>query len=434
VAKKKKDEKPKEYTRRQLSHFKQQQRRQRITLIAGVSVIAAVILIIAAGWFMAEYYPLHRTMLEINGVKFNVAYYIDIIKLGRINQPDSDVQTLASDAMQVMMQGEIIRQGAEKLGVTVSQDEIDSYLKALGLPANKSNRGYFGNQLLINKLQDSYFGSKVPTQAKQINAQFMMLESDQQAREIRGQLVSGGNFTALAGEYALNYYSKNVNSGDFGWHIREVLKTQLGTEIPLDYAFSAQAGSLSQPLSDNASFKHLGYWLINVADRPEEFKVNVKALFVSDNETAKDIRTRLESGRASLTDMADQYTQYSISKELHGDLGVIDESENTTFTQAFNDYTFNPKTPVGVWSQPILDTELETAGGSWLVKMIGVEEDKQVSDEDRNALISQAFNDWFSGLASDPELQENGNLLDDNTYLWVIDRVNKELSSVQTGQ
>ena len=80
MAKKKKVEKPKEYTRRQLSHFQQQKRRQRIIFISGISIIVAIILIILVGWFLGEYRPMHQTVVKINDAEFNVAYYIDLFK------------------------------------------------------------------------------------------------------------------------------------------------------------------------------------------------------------------------------------------------------------------------------------------------------------------------------------------------------------------
>jgi hypothetical protein len=54
--KKRKAEKPpREYTRRQLSQFQRQKRRQRIVFITGVSIIAAIVLIVLVGWFIGEY-------------------------------------------------------------------------------------------------------------------------------------------------------------------------------------------------------------------------------------------------------------------------------------------------------------------------------------------------------------------------------------------
>jgi parvulin-like peptidyl-prolyl isomerase len=176
---------------------------------------------------------------------------------------------------------------------------------------------------------------------------------------------------------------------------------------------------------DAAKQKQVGFWLIKVADRPEPGKVAVQALLLSDNLTALDVKARLEAGTDNLSNLADQYTQYSLSKDGHGDLGVINESDNGTYTKAFNDYVFNPDTATGVWSAPIRETELWTPGSTWLVKVIERDDNRKVTDEDRNTLISKAFNDWFSGLSADPNLKINNDLLTDKLQQWVLSRASK---------
>jgi hypothetical protein len=424
--KKKKVEKPKEYTRRQLSHFKKTRRRQRIIFISGVSIIAVIILTIVSGWFKEEFLPLHRTMLKVNDVEFNVAYYIDVMKVIRTNDSTKSSAQVAQEAGQLITEGEIVRQGAEKLGITVSKDEIKTLLTNYNLPDSEGFRGVYGNQMLEQKVKSSYFGSKVPTEDTQVHPLIMMLESDQKAMEVRERLVNGDNFTTLASEFGQDYYSKSVNQGDFGWHPRDVLKDQLSSAIPLDYAFSAEVGTLSPPLSDNETYKQLGYWLIYLTDRPEEGKVHVKALVVSDNVTAMDVKARLETGTLSLADAVDEYNSYSLSTETSGDFGIIDISENGTFTAAFNAYVWDPDRPIGQWSEPVLEKELWTQGGSWLVQVIGKEESREISEEDRTYLIGQSYDSWYSELTSDPNLIIESDLLSDEMQQWAIDRLDKE--------
>jgi parvulin-like peptidyl-prolyl isomerase len=431
VAKKKKEEKPKEYTRRQLSHFKQQQRRHRIVFISGITVITAIILIVLGGWFATDFYPLHRNVLEVNGVKFNVGYYLDVMRVMKNSNSTADAGTLSNSAYQAIMQGELIREGAAKLGVSVSKSEIKKWLADNGQPDNRGARGYYSSQLLIKKLQDGYFSSQVPETGDQVHPLMMMLESVEKATEIRERLANGDNFTALASEFGQDYYSQNVNQGDFGMHVRDVLKDQVSSAVPLDYAFSAPVGELSQPLSDNETYKQSGYWLIKLVDRPEEGKVNVQALFVGNEALALDVRARLEAGTAALSDMADKYSEYSVSKDKHGDLGVIDVSDNSTFTKAFGDYVFNPESPTGGWSQPIHDTELWTQGGFWLVKVLEKQENARISDDDRNQLIQTDLNNWYSTLSSAPDLKVNSDLLTPEIRQWVVDRFNKEYPVAQ---
>jgi hypothetical protein len=429
VPKKRKEEKPKEYTHRQLSHFKKQKRRQRVIFFTGIAVIAVVVLLPLAGWLSSDYYPLHRTVLEVNGTKFNVREYVDTMKIIRQSQSSADASTIANNALQSMEQGAIIKMGAASLNITLSDSEVISYLKSLKVPQTRSYMDFYRSQLLIQKLEANYFGPQVPQTADQVHPLMTMLESDQQAAEIRQRIVNGDNFTQLAETYGQDYYSKNVNQGDFGLHVRDVLKDQVSSAIPLDYAFSADVGSLSPPLTDNETSKQSGYWLLKIVDRPSSDNVDVQALFVSDNVVATNVRAQLVAG-GSLADLADQYTQYSLSKETHGNLGFISESENTTYTTVFNSYVFDPDSPVGVWSQPIHDSELWTTGGSWLVKVLEKKINAPISDEDKNYIVQKALQDWYSQLASDPNLKVNNDL----TYeiqTWAINRLEKEMPAAQ---
>lgn len=430
MPKKRREEKPKEYTHRQLSHFKKQKRRQRIIFITGIAVIAVVVLLPLAGWLASDYVPLHRTMLEVNGAKFSVREYIDAMKIIRAMEPSADLSTIANGALQNLEWGTIIKQGAASLNITVSDSEVNSFLKSVNVPQTKSYVDYYRTQLLLQKVGTDYFGPKVPSTGDQVHPLMTMLESDQQAARIRQMLLNGDNFTRLAKEYGQDYYSKNVNNGDFGLHVRDVLADMASSAIPLDYAFSADVGSLSQPLTDNETSKQSGYWLLKIVERASSDNINVQALFVSDNVVATDVRAQLVAG-GSLYELADKYTQYGLSKDRHGDIGSISESENTTFTAAFNSYVFDPGSPVGVWSQPIHDTELWTKGGSWLVKVLEKKVNALLSDEDKNTLIQKALQDWYTRLTSDPDLNVNENLLTQEMRNFAINRLEKEMPATQ---
>jgi hypothetical protein len=356
------------------------------------------------------------------------------MKVMRYADETKDSATIAYQTLQLMTESEIVRQGAEKLGITASKDEINDRIENFSLPNSEGFRSYYSNEIIVHKVKNNYFGPKVPESDTQVHPLIMMLESDERAIEVRERLVNGDNFTMLASEFGQDYYSKNINQGDFGWHPRDILKDRLSSTIPLDYAFSAEVGTLSEPLSDNETNKQLGYWLIRLVDRPEEGKVHVKALVVSDNATGMDVKARLENGTLSLADAVEKYNSYSLSAETAGDFGVIDISENSTYTDAFNAYVFNPDTPTGQWSQPVVEKELWTQGGSWLVQVIGREDNREISQEDRDYIIDREYDNWYSELTSDPDLVMESDLLTDEMRQGAIDRLDKELPQTQQVQ
>jgi hypothetical protein len=275
-------------------------------------------------------------------------------------------------------------------------------------------------------MKTDYFGVQVPNSDNQVWSNVMLLESDAQAAEIRSRLVLGENFTALAPEYALNYYSQNQNKGDFGWHPLEVLRDQLGSDIPTAFAFSADVGALSDPLYDAEMYKQRGYWLIKVLDPPSAESANVDAIFVSSKMLANQLKPQIES-TDNISAIADNYTQYSPSLEQHGHLGEVNPS---TMTDAFNNYVFSDNVVVGEWSQPIVDEDLWTKGGSWLVKVVDKAEDRALSPEDRDYLIGKRFNDWYSSLdSSAANINTDG--LTDELQQFAIDRATKFVQKYQ---
>ncbi len=338
---------PREMTRRQISAHRRQLRRQRLIFIGGIVIVAAIIVVVLAGWVTSEYIPLHRTVITVNDAKFTTSDFIEYLEIAAVTQQSSgqtpDLSVVASDTLQQIPNNELMREAATQLGITVTEQDAATALKNAGLPVNNGSIIYVRSYLLQQKLRTDYFAPQVPESDNQVWPNVMLLESNAQAAEIRARLVAGENFTTLAPEYALNYYSKNINKGDFGWHPLEVLRDQLGSEIPVDYAFSANVGSLSGPLYDGAMYKQLGYWLINVLDKPAADSANVDAIFVSSEVQAEELKTQLET-TGNLTAIADVYSQYSLSKENHGHLGLV---EQASMTDAFDSYVFSENATLG---------------------------------------------------------------------------------------
>jgi hypothetical protein len=433
LAKKKSvEKKPREMTRRQLSHHKRQVRRQRLIFIGGISVIVVVVLIILVGWFLGEYFPMHRTVIKVGDVKFDTRYFIDTMKIYGANQEASQFYQIGSTVVNYIIQNEVIRQEAEKIGITVSDKDVEDQF---GGTINRISDAYLDilrAQIVQQRVKDEYVATNVPVSDNQVDINTMLVESDNLAMELRDRLLNGDNFTALDREFAQNYTSKH-NDGIYGWHPASILKDQLGSTVPIDFAFSAEPGTLSPPLHDPDAYKQLGYWLIKVLDINQDEEATVQALFLSSRTEALDIRSQLEAG-GNLTALADEYTQYSPSKEGHGDLGLIDkpaDPEDTAITADFDAYVFGTDVKIGDWSDPVSDNTLWTKGGAWLVEVIDKEADREISTDDRNTLISRGYDDWVSAAWQDLSASVDQSGLTEEVYKWATDRALKELQQTK---
>jgi parvulin-like peptidyl-prolyl isomerase len=423
LAKKKKLKKPpREYTRRQLSHFQRQRRRQRIVFISGVTVIAAIVLIVVVGWFLYEFRPMHQTVIKVYDTKYSAGYYVEALKLVSAGQSAEYIANIAPSLAGEIERNELIRQEAWKLGITVDDDEVKTAMKDADIPINDASFDFYRSQLLQQKLHSDYFQFQVPESMEQAHIMAMLLESESQALEIRARLQNSENFTALAGEFGLDDNSKNDKHGDYGWHPENVLEeVYLVSPVVVDYAFGAEAGTLSQPLYDEDESKQVGYWLIKVLEKQED-EAQIQALLLSSEEEAEDIKARLEAGE-DLATLATEYSEYGPSKEDGGELGLVAEGDITT---AFDIYVFHSEVETGVWSEPIRDDEEWTQGGYWLIKVVDKDDDRELDEEDRGYLIDKAYGDWVSSLW----LQAGNNVdhanLTPEVIQWAVDRASKD--------
>jgi parvulin-like peptidyl-prolyl isomerase len=424
----KKVEKPKpEMTRRQLSRWQQQKRRQRLILIAGIAVIVIVLGVLGVGvynqWYLGEYKPLHEVLIEVNGTKFDMDYFIKMLKFYSVGASPTDLPKLADQVVKTIEQAELIREEAPKLGFSVSDAEVEAKLKSYNPPLSEDYRDLVKTQLLVSKLLDGYFDEQVPTYAEQRYILAMFLESEQQVNDVSARLEAGEDFSELAGELSLDKTTKD-EKGDLGWHPEGILTSTLGTPLIDEYAFSAEAGVLSPPIFDETRTKPVGYWLIEVLERDEEAGgAKVKLMLLGSEQQANEVRAKLEAGEDFAT-LAKEFSQHAKSKDNGGDFDI----SQGTMGEAIDNFVFGAE--LGVLSQPIRDDTQSTSGGYWLVEVSEIDNNRQISDEDRNSLKTEAFTKWVDELFNDPN-NKITSYMDENKRLFAVSHVLQ--SQNQTG-
>ncbi len=411
---KKKAEKPRrEVTKRQLSRWQQQKKRQRFILGVGLFIIAAVLGIVISGWYITQYRPLHQTVIRVNDTKFNMNYYIKMLRYYGEGQPSQYMQFVADEAVMIIERNELVRQGAMELGISVSGGEVNKELKKRDPPLSKDYKDVVRAEMLASKLLDEHFEQQVPVSAEHRHILAMLLETESQADKVIARLEASENFTELAGELSLEGLSK-LSRGDLGWRPKEGLAALLGTSVLDDYAFGCEIGVLSQPVYDEDITKRVGYWLIKVLEREEE-QANVHIILLGTEKEAQDVRARLEAGE-DLAELAQEFSQDDFSRERGGELGwVVKEA----MSQAFEEHVFNSE--LEVWTEPVRDEAVATTGGYWIIKVLDRDENRQIEGETRNLLGAQAFNEWVSVLWDNPENNVES-YLDDEMKVWAIEQ------------
>jgi parvulin-like peptidyl-prolyl isomerase len=423
---KKKVEKPKrEPTKRHIARWQEQKKRQRRILIAGIAVIATVGGILGSGWYAKEYQPLQQTVIRVNDTEFSMQYYIDILEFNYMYSISADEKTFIE-------QNELIRQEVEAgdFGITVSDSEIDEAIRSYDPPLGREYRDVARDvarvNVLMDKLLNEHFEQEVPLSAEQRHIMAMLLESEDQATEVRTRLENGEDFEQLAGELSLEDFSK-TNNGNLGWHPRGILSDLLALSVPEDYAFTAEVGVLSQPIYDEDQPKEVGYWVIEVLERDEadeeEKKVHVRVMLLGSEQEAQEVIVQLEGGE-DFGELAEELSQDEATKSEGGDMGWLTPEEVADDLKA-EAFIFGSEP--GELSEPIrIDGEM-TKGGYWLVKAVDKDDNRKIEHNDRTLLKLKALDDWIASLWDNPD-NEVEDYLDNEKIVWALDKAMKNIT------
>jgi parvulin-like peptidyl-prolyl isomerase len=432
--KKKKVEKPKHApTKRQLSHFKQHQRRQRFIFGSGILIIVAVLVVVGVGvylgWYAPDVKPLKEVVIRVNDTEFSMDYYVNTLKyqiaqmemLG-LNMDIAQLSSMAEPTVTNIQTNELVVQGALAMGITVSDEEVEArtveefadYDPSLVERYPDVIRNIVRAQMLKEKLLGEYFDQQVPETAEQRRILAMFLESQSQVNEVKARLEAGELFSELTAEFCLDSYCKS-QEGDLGWHPREIFSKLLDNSVLVENAFSIEPGTLSQPVYDQTKTKAVGYWLIKLDFRDDDVGiVQGRAMLLGSEEEANNIRARLEAGE-DFAALSDEFSQYDEFKENGGEFEVSQGDMGS----AFDEFVFDPELEIGTLSQPIRDDTVSTEGGYWLIKVTHAYDDRSLSEDDRNTLKWELLNEWIEGLLDDPDNTVES-YLDDEKTDWAI--------------
>lgn len=418
---KKKVEKPRrEVTRRQRSRLQQQKRRQRIVFGLAVLIVVAVLSVVGVGvykgWYVSDYKPLHETVIEVNDTKFDMDYYTKMLKYYTQDMSPEYIAFMADYVVEVIQRNELVRQEATALGITVSDGEVDELMNSLDPPLDEDYRDIAVTQLLLEKIRDEYFDQQIPQSAEQRYIMAMFLESEAQANEIAARIEAGEDFTELAAELSLDDVTKEAE-GDLGWRPLGVLPLIVESAILEESAFNAEVGVLSPPIYEETKTKMVGYWLIEVIevdDSAEPAEAKLRVMLLGSEQEANEIRARLEAGE----DFAELATEFSLHPTSSAEGGEITVSPGMT-TDAFDEYVFSDGVELGTLSQPIRDNEVSSMGGYWLIEVVDSDDNRQIDDENRDMLKSDALGQWVEGLRDNPE-NSLVSYLDEEKKEWAI--------------
>jgi foldase protein PrsA len=206
---------------------------------------------------------------------------------------------IGTEALDQLIQEELVRQEAERRSITVEPDELqqeiepltptdelistpvptptpmtedafrqlyDTYMtqtiKPLGI-SEQRYRSWVGAALLTEKLREQV-QAEAPTSAEQAKVRYLVVDAEERANELAGRLDAGEDFQTLIDELAAAEEPTGFGT-ELDWYPRSVLEGRLDTELA-DLAFGLEVGQHSQPV---ASGDGMSYAIIEIVGREE---------------------------------------------------------------------------------------------------------------------------------------------------------------------
>jgi parvulin-like peptidyl-prolyl isomerase len=190
------------------------------------------------------------------------------------------------DVLEGMIDSVLVEQGSAQLSLALTDEEVERQLEAdvaagggqeafeEWLRATAQTRDDYKEMLrqsmLSQRVMEAVTG-EVPSEAEQVHARLIMVDTEEKAREVLAQVQAGADFVALARQHSLDVATRE-NGGDVGWFPRGLVAPALETA-----AFALQPGQVSDVVSLGE-----GYHIIQVIERQvsrplsEEMQIDLK--------------------------------------------------------------------------------------------------------------------------------------------------------------
>lgn len=325
-------------SRRQQSKWQREQHQQRMLIIAVGALLALVALVFAGGIFYDNVVRASETIAQIGPENVTASQLLEEVRpqaraidsqakqIGSgtniTDYADKQKRALPDQVLNASIDNRLIKQEADRRGISVPQSEIDqkeretvatyeastnpaptpepsptSEPKAAGQPTvgvpaipttpptptaaptleasaysdalqklltvNGLTEADFRKQLeqseLRDKLQTAIGQDQVSQAQEQIHARQIEVEDQDQANDILNQLKGGADFASLASQFSLDGTSR-TNGGDLGWFARG--QSGKAKEFE-DAVFALQPGQYSEPPFEDAD----GWHVVQVIER-----------------------------------------------------------------------------------------------------------------------------------------------------------------------
>jgi parvulin-like peptidyl-prolyl isomerase len=220
------------------------ERMNRILIVGGVvAVIAIAVGVIIFGWYQTQVKPLTKTVLTVEGTKYNLSHVVRRMELERNSNNAYDGQAILNLADDVLdrleLEGKVLAAAGE-LNVTVTDEDVANEIKNRGDLAEDVEASVFATELnrqldqtglkkneyeqmiraeIAEERIRNYFNLLAPASEPQIRAQWLATDSKEKLDEALSRLAAGGEFGEVSEEFSISA-ALGPGHGDLDWTAR----------------------------------------------------------------------------------------------------------------------------------------------------------------------------------------------------------------------
>lgn len=266
-------------------------------------VILLILVILGISYYPTYIAPFRITVVTVDDTNIRMDYFL------------RRCRAAGSDPMYMLTQiahEEIIKLEAPIYGIEVTPEAIDQALREMAQGqsetisdsefkewyrqrlnetdlSNSEYREIVGTQLMSSYFYD-YLSARMPTAVEQIHLHVILLDTEEEANEVKARLEAGEDFANLARELSLDAISQD-NGGDLGWVPQGAVYESIYDSV----IFDLDINTVSEPLAhydssvqDYSSPAYINYYLFKVSEKADARKVEEKYLTTLKNKFFED--------------------------------------------------------------------------------------------------------------------------------------------------